>query len=143
MIGKITFTNHSIKTFKFDKLLIKSFLPRIFNEENVSFMELSFIFCRDEYLLHLNKEFLDHDTLTDILTFTMSDSHLPIVSEIYISIERVVDNAKDLNTGFLDELNRVMIHGVLHLCGYSDHTPELKKEMTGKEDYYLDKLCST
>lgn len=142
-MGKITFTYHSIKSFQFDKLLVRSFLPLIFLEERVEFMEVSYIFCSDEYLLSLNKEFLNHDTLTDILTFTMSDAPLPIVSEIYISVDRVRENAKELNIDFLDELNRVMIHGVLHLCGYSDHTPKLKKEMTEKEDYYLSKLCST
>lgn len=140
---KITFTNHSIKSFRFNKELIKSCLPLIFLEEDVSFMELAYVFCSDEYLLSLNREFLDHDTLTDILTFTMSDSPLPIVSEIYISVERVKENAMDLGIEFLDEMYRVMIHGVLHLCGYSDHTPELKKLMTGKEDYYLKRLCST
>ena len=142
-MGKITFTYHSIKAFRFNKGLVKSFLPIVFLEEEVEFMDVSYIFCSDDYLLSLNKEFLNHDTLTDILTFTMSDSPLPVVSEIYISIDRVRDNARDLNIDFLDELNRVMIHGVLHLCGYSDHTPELKEEMTGKEDYYLSKLCST
>ena len=140
---KITFTNHSIKAFRYDKELIKSYLPLIFLEEGVDFMEVSYIFCSDEYLLSLNLEFLNHDTLTDILTFTMSDINLPIVSEIYISIDRVKENANNLNIKFTDELSRVMIHGILHLCGYSDHTPELKKEMTGKEDYYLNKLCST
>ena len=140
---KITFTNHSIKAFHYDKQLIKSHLPLIFLEEGIDFMEVSYIFCSDEYLLSLNMEFLEHDTLTDILTFTMSDINLPIVSEIYISIERVQENANNLNINFSDELNRVMIHGILHLCGYSDHTPDLKKEMTAKEDYYLTKLCST
>lgn len=142
-MGKINFTNHSVKAFRFDKLLIKSFLPLIFLEENVEFTEVTYIFCSDEYLLGLNKEFLNHDTLTDILTFTMSEESLPIVSEIYISIDRIKDNSKELKVEFEEELRRVMIHGILHLCGYSDHTPELKKEMTGKEDYYLAKLCST
>lgn len=142
-MGKITFTNHSIKAFRFDKVLVKSFMPLIFLEESFEFMEVSYVFCSDEYLLGLNKEFLDHDTLTDILTFTMSDSLLPIVSEIYISIDRVRENAENLKNDFLDELYRVMIHGVLHLCGYSDHTAELKEQMTSKEDYYLGKLCST
>ena len=142
-MGKINFTNHSVKAFRFDKLLIKSFLPLIFLEENVEFTEVTYIFCSDEYLLGLNKEFLNHDTLTDILTFTMSEESLPIVSEIYISIDRIKDNSKELKVEFEEELRRVMIHGILHLCGYSDHTPELKKEMTGKEDYYLANLCST
>jgi rRNA maturation RNase YbeY len=142
-MGNITFTNHSIKSFRFDKLLLKSFLPIIFIEEGYEFSEVSFIFCSDEYLLGLNKEFLNHDTLTDILTFTLSDISLPIISEVYISVERVKDNSRLFNVEFLDELYRVMIHGVLHLCGYSDHTPELKSQMTMKENYYLEKLRST
>ena len=142
-MGKITFTNHSIKSFSFDRLLIQSFLPLIFLEEEVEFEEVAYIFCSDEYLLGLNKEFLNHDTYTDILTFTLSEESHSLVSEIYISVDRVKDNAQSLNISFLDELYRVMIHGVLHLCGYSDHLPVLKTEMTLKEDYYLNKLRST
>ena len=142
-MGKITFTYHSIKTFQFQRLLVKSFLPVIFLEEKVDFVEIGYVFCTDDYLLGLNKEFLNHDTYTDILTFTLSGEGQPIMSEIYISIDRVKDNAVSLKIPFLDELHRVMIHGVLHLCGYSDHTPLLKTEMTLKEDYYLNKLRST
>ena len=142
-MGNITFTNHSIKSFRFDKLLLKSFLPLIFLEEEIEFSEVSYIFCSDEYLLGLNKEFLNHDTLTDILTFTLSDISLPIVSEIYISVERVTENARLFGVNFLDELYRVMVHGILHLCDYSDHTHELKNEMTMRENYYLEKLRST
>ena len=142
-MGKITFTYHSIKSFQFQRLLVKSFLPIIFLEEKVEFVEIGYIFCTDEYLLGLNEEFLNHDTYTDILTFTLSGEGQPIISEIYISIDRVKDNAVSLKIPFLDELHRVMIHGVLHLCGYSDHTPLLKTEMTLKEDYYLNKLRST
>lgn len=142
-MGKITFTIHSIKSFSFERMLIKSFLPLIFLEEELVFEEVNYIFCNDEYLLGLNKEFLNHDTYTDILTFTLSGDSQPIISEIYISLDRVRDNARTLNVSFLDELYRVMIHGVLHLCGYSDHTPILKTEMTLKEDYYIDKLRST
>lgn len=142
-MGNITFTNHSIKSFRFDKLLLKSFLPLVFLEEEIEFSEVSYIFCSDEYLLGLNKEFLNHDTLTDILTFTLSDISLSIVSEIYISVERVTENARLFGVNFLYELYRVMIHGILHLCGYSDHTPELKNQMTMKENYYLEKLRST
>ena len=142
-MGKITFTNHSIKPFAFEKELVKSFLPLIFLEEKVEYEEVGYIFCTDEYLLGLNKEYLNHDTYTDILTFTLSEESQPIFSEIYISIDRVRDNAQSFGVSFEDELYRVMIHGILHLCGYSDHTPILKTEMTLKEDYYLNKLRST
>lgn len=142
-MGKFTFAYHSIKSFPFEKMLVKSFLPIIFLEENIAFQEVNYIFCADEYLLGLNKEFLNHDTYTDILTFSLSGDSEPIVAEIYISLDRVKDNAQSLNIPFLEELYRVMIHGILHLCGYSDHTPILKTEMSLKEDYYLNKLRST
>jgi rRNA maturation RNase YbeY len=109
----------------------------VFAEEHVAFQSVSYIFCTDDFLLKLNQEYLKHDTLTDILTFTLSGSSLPVVSEIYISVERVLENSSDLKIPFTTELNRVMIHGILHLCGYNDHTPEEKKTMRKKEDYYL------
>lgn len=142
-MGTVTFTFHDIPYFEFEELLLSSFLPTIFIDEKVEWQELDYIFCADEYLLGMNKEYLDHDTYTDILTFTLSDPHLPVISEIYISIDRVRDNANQFSVEFLRELDRVMIHGILHLCGYSDHTSELKKQMTEKEDHYLEKLGST
>lgn len=85
----------------------------------------------------MNIEYLKHDTYTDILTFTLSEKSLPVISDIYISVERVSENASKLAIPFYIELRRVMIHGILHLCGYEDHTPELKKAMRDREDYYL------
>jgi rRNA maturation RNase YbeY len=117
--------------------LIKSAIARIFAEEKVTFKSLSYIFCTDEFLLKLNQEYLNHDTLTDILTFNLERTSLPIVSEIYISVDRVKENAANLADPFIKELYRVMIHGVLHLCGYQDHSPEEKLLMRQKEDYYL------
>jgi rRNA maturation RNase YbeY len=87
-------------------------------------------------------EYLHHDTLTDILTFTLSETSLPIISEIYISVERVKENSRILKTNYEEELHRVIIHGILHLCGFSDHTPQLKEEMRNKENYYLNKYKS-
>ena len=109
----------------------------MFAEEHIAFQSVSYIFCTDDFLLKLNQEYLKHDTLTDILTFTLSESSLPVVAEIYISVERVLENSSDLKVPFVTELNRVMIHGILHLCGYSDHTPQEKTTMREKEDYYL------
>ena len=114
-------------------------MASVFAEENVTFKSVSYIFCTDEYLLSLNKQFLNHDSLTDILTFTLSGVSLPIVSEIYISIERVKENSVIQEVDFMNELYRVMIHGILHLCGYNDHTPDEKREMRMKEDFYLKK----
>lgn len=136
-MGTVTFNNYNVKLKLKNKLLIKSFIARIFAEEEVAFRSVSYIFCTDEFLLKLNQEYLKHNTLTDILTFSLSNTSLPIVSEIYISIERVSANAKQLQIPFLTELYRVMIHGILHLCGYSDHTTEEKRKMRQKEDHYL------
>lgn len=138
-MGTISFNNHGISSNLKDKLLLKTFLSSIFAEEKVVFKSVSYIFCKDDYLLKLNERYLNHDTLTDILTFTLSGSFLPIVSEIYISIERVKENAAELNVNYETELRRVMIHGILHLCGYEDFSDSKKAQMRSKEDYYLSK----
>ncbi len=98
--------------------------------------DINYIFCDDEYLHKLNVEFLHHDTLTDIISFDYSMGKI-IQGDIYISIERVRDNAKDFNVFFYEELNRVMIHGVLHYCGYKDKSTQDAKEMRAKENHYL------
>lgn len=100
--------------------------------------ELNYIFCSDNYLHQLNVEYLDHDTLTDIITFpTFDDENMPISGDMYISIERVRDNATDLNVPFDTELRRVLVHGLLHLCGYMDDTDEAETLMRQKEDEAL------
>lgn len=139
-MGIISFNNHGVSAVLKDKLLLKVFLSSIFAEEGFDFKSVSYIFCNDEFLLKLNQQYLKHDTFTDILTFTLSGTSLPIVSEIYISIERVKENAQNLGVNYEDELHRVMIHGILHLCGYEDITQKEKLEMRSKEDYYLSKL---
>lgn len=139
-MGIITFNNHGTKPDIKDKLLLKSLIARIFTEEKTPFKSVSYVFCTDDFLLKLNQEYLNHDTLTDILTFTLSTPSLPVVSEIYISVERVLENSQKLKVNFTTELHRVMIHGILHLCGYSDHTAKEKATMRQKEDYYLSTL---
>lgn len=138
-MGTISFNNHGILSNLKDKLLLKTFLASIFAKEKTEFKSVSYIFCTDDYLLKLNQKYLSHDTLTDILTFTLSGTSLPIVSEIYISVERVKENATELNVTYESELRRVMIHGILHLCGYEDLSDAEKSEMRLKEDYYLSK----
>lgn len=112
-------------------------------QELVEFNSVSFIFCKDDYLHSLNQKFLNHDTYTDILTFTLSDENEPVQSEIYISVERIRENSLAFGVAFSVELLRVMVHGILHLCGYSDHTAEVKKIMRQKEDFYLSLYGST
>ena len=101
--------------------------------------EISFIFCGDNYLHQINKEYLRHDTYTDIITFDNSDEEGTISGDIFISVERVEENALGFQVSSTDELHRVIIHGILHLCGYLDKKPADKKQMTEKENYYLNK----
>lgn len=102
--------------------------------------ELSFILCDDAYLLSINQQYLDHNTYTDIITFDNSDDENTISGDIFISVDRTKENAVLFNVSETRELHRVMIHGVLHLCGYLDETKEDKELMTEKEDFYLNKL---
>ena len=142
-MGTILFNNNGISPAIKDKAELKKFLVSIFENENVQFKSVSYIFCKDDYLLSLNQRYLNHDTLTDILTFTLSGKHTLVISEIYISVERVKENAFLLKTNYQQELYRVMIHGILHLCGYSDHTPRQKSLMRKKEDFYLSQFSFT
>lgn len=98
--------------------------------------ELNFIFCNDDYLLPINKQYLNHDTLTDVITFDYVEGN-KISGDIFISIERVQENAKKRSLSLKMELDRVIIHGLLHLMGYSDKTSEEAKQIRGKEDFYL------
>ncbi|TAF46519.1 MAG: rRNA maturation RNase YbeY [Sphingobacteriales bacterium] len=98
---------------------------------------LNFIFCSDNYLLTLNRQYLHHNTYTDIITFDNSETSGLIIGDIFISIDRIKENAKTFNSSFTNELHRVMIHGTLHLLGYKDKSAKAKKLMTQKEDEYL------
>ena len=101
--------------------------------------EINYIFCDDAYLLDLNIEFLEHDTLTDIISFDYTLGKL-ISGDVYISVERVKENAEDFGVAFDNELSRVMIHGILHYCGYQDKSESEEAEMRSKENYYISKL---
>lgn len=111
-------------------------LEKAAHMENKTLGILSFIFCTDEYLHGINLEYLNHDTYTDIITFDYSDGDI-IAGDIFISIERVKENAKTYQCSFTTELSRVLIHGVLHLMGYKDKQDEEKQIMRSKEDFYL------
>jgi rRNA maturation RNase YbeY len=142
-LGTIIFSNHGISPRIKDKAKLKKFLCSIFQDQLVEFERVNFIFCKDDYLLKLNQQYLGHNFYTDILTFNLSSKEKPIFSEIYISVDRVNDNAGNLKISSKLELYRVMIHGILHLCQYSDHSIREKKIMREKEDYYLNKLSFT
>lgn len=119
--------------------VISSWISNVITDEGFKVGELNYVFCDDEYLHKLNVEFLDHDTLTDIISFDYTLGKL-VSGDMFISIERVKDNATDFSTDFNDELNRVIVHGVLHYCGYKDKTDKDAKVMRSKEDHYLKAL---
>ena len=130
--------NYDIEFRIQDEATVSKWISNLIEEENYKEGEINYIFCSDDYLHKINVDFLNHDTLTDIISFDYSvGKELP--GDIYISIDRVKDNAKDFNVQFKDELARVMAHGVLHYCGYKDKSEEDVKIMRSKEDYYLSK----
>jgi rRNA maturation RNase YbeY len=114
-----------------------SWIKSTIEAEGHRLKELNFIFCSDEHLLGMNLQYLNHKTYTDIITFDNSEEASSIEGDIFISIDRVKENAQKLNAPFSDELHRVIIHGILHLLGYSDKTTSQIKEMREKEDAYL------
>ena len=118
--------------------LLKKFIIQLFIKEKKSLQAIDIIFCADEYLLEINKQHLQHDFYTDIITFDLSESSAnPIIGELYISIDRVKDNAALCDEKFSTELLRVIFHGLLHLCGFKDKTKSDIKTMREKEDEYL------
>jgi rRNA maturation RNase YbeY len=133
----ICFFNEEISFNLKNKTIIRSWINQTIIQEKHQLEELNFIFCSDNYLLKINKEYLNHDTYTDIITFDNSSLPHEIIGDIFISIDRVKENAKSFDTTFINELNRVIIHGVLHLLGYKDKSKNDKALMTQKEDFYL------
>ncbi len=114
---------------------LKSFIPILFKKEKIAFESLTYIFCSDDYLLKVNNDFLQHDYYTDIITFDLSSSTTaPVIGEIYISVDRVKENAINHNTTFELELHRVIFHGALHLCGYKDKSKKDALLMRDKEE---------
>lgn len=112
---------------------ISAWLSAVIVSENKNEGEINYIFCDDEYLLKINMEYLNHDTLTDIISFDYTVGN-ELNGDIFISVERVQDNANDFNVSFDEELKRVIVHGVLHYCGYKDKDEESEQLMRAKED---------
>jgi len=112
-------------------------LLEIVSRENKQISYINYNFCSDEYLLEINKKHLNHNYFTDIITFELNPKDGPIEADIYLSLERVKENSKVINTPYLQELKRVMIHGLLHCCGYLDKTKKQQQIMRKKEDEYL------
>jgi rRNA maturation RNase YbeY len=123
------------------KLQLKRFAKELVNDENKVLKDLSFVFTDDDYLLEVNKQYLDHDYYTDVITFDYSV--FPLVSgDVMISLDRVKDNADSLGLNFELEFYRVVFHGLLHLCGYKDKQKEDVALMRSKEDFYINKFVS-
>ena len=121
-----------------DRTALKSFIRKMFKSEGKALASLNIIFCTDPILRDINRRFLSHDYFTDIVTFDLSESE-PIEAEIYISADRVRENAHNIGVSFKSELHRVVFHGVLHLCGYGDKMQKEKEQMRSLENAYLKK----
>lgn len=133
------FYEQEVKSKLKDKRALSAYLDSLANKyiKGLKKVELAYIFCSDNYLLGINKEFLNHDTLTDIVTFDMTGEPHTLTGEIYISIERVAENAEKFGVDYINELHRVIFHGALHLCGFKDKKKADKELMRKKEDESL------
>jgi probable rRNA maturation factor len=133
------FFEQEIKSGLNDKRKLSAYLDNVVSTHlpEVTDTELTYIFCSDDRLLQMNQQFLAHDTLTDIITFDMSEHKAELEGEIYISVDRVKENAEKYNVSYQNELHRVIFHGALHLCGFKDKNEEDKKIMRQKEDECL------
>lgn len=134
-----TFYEHEIRSGLKNKRKLSAFIDGIVSKhlKKVKTATITYIFCTDAFLLEMNQNFLDHDTFTDIITFDLTESKEDLQGEIYISVERVRENARLYKTTFTDELHRVIFHGVLHLCGFKDKKEKDQKIMRENEDYCL------
>lgn len=128
-----------------DKKKLSAYLQSLIRSKmtDVKNVDLTYIFCNDDYLLEINKEFLNHDTLTDIITFDMSEEPETLDGEIYISIERVKENAAKFQVSYNQELHRIIFHGALHLCGFKDKKAADKEMMRTQEDLCLQQYFQT
>ncbi len=130
-----------VENFDLDPVFLTSWLSDTCVDELKVLEEVNLIFCSDEYLLKMNIEYLQHDYYTDIISFDYCEED-KILGDLFISKDRVLENSIDNNVSFELELQRVIVHGVLHLCGYKDKTDEEAALMRSKEDFYLSKIVS-
>ena len=134
------FYEQDVKAALKNKRKLSAFIDGLISRyvKEVKTAKLTYVFCTDAFLLEMNTNFLNHDTYTDIITFDLSDSKETMQGEIYISIDRVKENATEYHTTYADELHRVIFHGTLHLCGFKDKKEKDRKIMRENEDYCLD-----
>ena len=136
---KVHFFSHDIPTSLKNTADLKHFIELIFNREMQSLDSINYIFCSDRAILAINKKYLKHDFYTDVITFDLSPDNKTISAEVYISIDRIRDNAKQLGLSIKSELHRVLFHAALHLCGYNDKKKKDKEIMRKKENELLAK----
>lgn len=139
MEAEILFFKEDVE-LKIDEITVREWLQKVAGQEKQEIESINFIFCTDTYLLNINKEYLKHFDYTDVITFQYHQEGEFITGDIFISVDRVRENADIYNVAFEDELNHVMVHGLLHLLGYKDSDQDQKKEMREKEDFYLNQL---
>jgi rRNA maturation RNase YbeY len=120
-----------------NRTALKAFIEKAIKKEGLRIETLQYIFCSDKYILGINKSYLQHDYYTDIISFDLSETNGSLIGEVYISIDRVKDNAKTHKTSLKEELLRVIFHGALHFCGYKDKKPADIKKMRAQEDKWL------
>jgi rRNA maturation RNase YbeY len=135
----VSFNQEDISFKLKNSIKFKQLLNKLAVSENRKLADINYVFCSDNYLLEINKKYLNHNYFTDVITFDYSENN-KISGDIFISIDTINDNAKRFETDSTTELHRVMIHGALHLIGYNDKSNEDKKLMTQKEDFYLNVL---
>jgi probable rRNA maturation factor len=138
-LATISFHTEDVSFDLSSKLLLKSWIKEVISRQGKKQGPVHYIFCSDEYLLGMNRQYLQHDEFTDIITFDYTEGNV-VSGDIFISVDRVRDNAGDRKIDFLNELHRVMIHGVLHLCGFKDKTPKESTAMRNAEDGALELL---
>ncbi len=137
--GNVAFNSIGVRS-GINKSRVAAWLSLVAKNEDKQILSLNYTFCNDEYLFDINRRYLNHDYYTDIITFDLSDNPSVIEGDIYISIDRVRENAQANANTIKSELNRVVAHGLLHLCGYKDKTKKEINEMRKKEEYYLEML---
>uniref|UniRef100_UPI00321632BC rRNA maturation RNase YbeY n=1 Tax=uncultured Draconibacterium sp. TaxID=1573823 RepID=UPI00321632BC len=138
-MNKIEFFFEDLEPIFFQKNILQSGVKNLIDSEISTVGDISVVFCSDAYLLDINKQYLAHNYYTDIITFDYVEENV-ISGDLFISIDRIRENAKEFNVSFIKELYRVVFHGILHLVGYNDKTEEEQHIMTEKENYYLEKV---
>ncbi len=120
-----------------NRVALRTFIEKQFKKQGKEIQSLQYVFCSDQYLLNINKTFLNHDYYTDIISFDLSETKAVLIGEVYISVDRVKDNSITHQTAFTEEILRVIFHGALHFCGFKDKKPADAKEMRTQENKWL------